>query len=324
MVEVLPLARTWVHGIQSGRPINVGDRMQMYDLVHRQIPLVSDQSEFNALWGAFEDCVNLGIAQLLASPSTVRELYSRLDAMAHFHEYAQSLLKSFRALESWLGYVQAADPILQRLDYWPDRPRNMREVIKLMLQDRVGLPPASLGSEIPGCDDDIGLRRFPNGVVDCKRIDSLLLPFLDTHGAEHTDWLLPSPYAFVPLPLKTKLAFLLCSKRAESPVSRLTIEIIKRIFLLAHGQCQVCREGSGGKEGMIPGSPQASFDGFQASTYFAGARHDCVFKTGCHGVGYYLDHTVRNIAELKQKLAALENLVRITYAKSLESDIAVQ
>jgi hypothetical protein len=107
-------------------------------------------------------------------------------------------------------------------------------------------------------------------------------------------------------------------------VSRLSIDIIKRIFFLAHGQCQVCREGSGGKEGMIPGSPQASFDGFQASTYFAGARHDCVFKMGRHGVGYYLDHTVRNIAALKQKLAVLENRVRITYAKSLESDIAVQ
>jgi hypothetical protein len=113
----------------------------------------------------------------------------------------------------------------------------MREVIKLMLQDRVGLPPPRLDSEIPGCDDGVGLRRFAIGVVDGKRIDSLLLPFLHTHGAEHTDWLLPSPYAFVPLPLKTKLAFLLCSKRAESPVSRLSImiEIIKpgRILLFA-------------------------------------------------------------------------------------------
>ena len=148
MVEVLPLARTWVHGIQSGRRINVGDRMQMYTLLHTDTP--PNQSEFNALWGAFEDCVNLGIAQLLASPSTVCELYSRLDAIAHFHEYAQSLLKSFRGLESRLDGVQAAEPILQRLDYWPDRPRNMREVIKLMLQDRVGLPPAWPGSEIPG------------------------------------------------------------------------------------------------------------------------------------------------------------------------------
>jgi hypothetical protein len=77
----------------------------------------------------------------------------------------------------------------------------------------------------------------------------------------------------------------------ESPVSRLTIEIIERIFLFAHWQC-VCLEGSG-KDGMIPGSPQASLDGFQASTYFAGARHDFVFKTGCHGVGYYLDLAAR-------------------------------
>jgi hypothetical protein len=67
-VEALPLARTWVHGIQSGRRINVGDRMQMHDLVHRQTPLVSDPSRVSALWRAFEDCVNLGIAQLLASP----------------------------------------------------------------------------------------------------------------------------------------------------------------------------------------------------------------------------------------------------------------
>jgi hypothetical protein len=104
----------------------------------------------------------------------------------------------------------------------------------------------------------------------------------------------------------------------ESPVSRLTIEIIERIFLFAHWQC-VCLEGSG-KEGMIPGSPQASLDGFQASTYFAGARHDFVFKTGCHGVGYYLDLTARKIAA---DSPGWSKLVRITYAKSLESDIAV-
>jgi hypothetical protein len=117
MVEVLPLARTWVHGIQSGRPINVGDRMQMYNLVYRPIP---DHSESNALWHAFEDCVNLGIAQLLASPSTIRELYSRLDAMAHFHEYAQALSRAFRGLkgELELGRIQAADPVLRWLYYW--------------------------------------------------------------------------------------------------------------------------------------------------------------------------------------------------------------
>ena len=179
LVEALPLARTWVHGIQSGRPINVGDRMQMYDLVHRQIPLVSDPSRVSALWRAYEDCVNLGIAQLLASPSTIRELHSRLDAMAHFHEYAQALSRGFRVLDR-VGCDQdapankrvllvtptdAAMLVLQRLDYWHDRPWNMREVIKLMLQDQLGLPP-SRDSEIPGCDDDVGLRRFPNGVVE--------------------------------------------------------------------------------------------------------------------------------------------------------------
>ena len=227
--EYLAIARTWVRGIQSGRRINVGDRMQMYDLVHTQLPHVSDPPRLNALWRAFEDCVNLGIAQLLASPSTVRELYSR--PMARFHEYAQSLWRGFLALE------RVGGPVLQRLDYWHDRPRTMREVIKLMLQDRVGLPPTLLDSEIPGCADDCGLRRFAIGVVDCKRIDSLLLPLLHTHGAAHTDWLLPSPYAFVPLPMNTQLAFLRCSKRAESPVSHLSIGLLKRILLFAY-QCQ--------------------------------------------------------------------------------------
>ena len=214
-VEALPLARTWVHGIQSGRRINVGDRMQMYDLVHNQMPLVSDPSRLNALWRAFEDCVNLGIAQLLASPSTIRELYSRLDAMAHFHEYAQALSRGFRALERGLGGVQAADPVLQRLDYW-HRPRNMREVIKLMLQDRLGLSPV--------------LQHSPMDAQNIQRIDSLLRPFLAAHPPVYSDWLLPAPYAFVLLPSKVKRTFLLCSKRAESPVSRLSIDIIERIL----------------------------------------------------------------------------------------------
>jgi hypothetical protein len=98
--------------------------------------------------------------------------------MAHFHEYAQALSRGFRVLDR-VGCHQdapandrvllvtptdAAMLVLQRLDYWHDRPRNMRGVIKLMLQDQLGLPP-SRDSEIPGCDDDVGLRRFPNGVV---------------------------------------------------------------------------------------------------------------------------------------------------------------
>ncbi len=132
-------------------------------------------------------------------------------------------------------------PVLQRLDYWHDRPRTMREVIKLMLQDRVGLPPTLSDSEIPGCADDVGLRRFAIGVVDCKRVDSLLLSLLHTHGAAHTDWLLPSPYAFVPLPMNTQRAFLLCSKRA--PVSHLSIGLLKRILLFAY-QCQFRPEKS--------------------------------------------------------------------------------
>ena len=85
-----------------------------------------------------------------------------------FHEYAQALSRGFRALEMEQNKIgrRQAHPVLvlQRLDYWHDRPRNMREVVKLMLQDQLGLPP-SRDSEIPGCDDDVGLRRFPNGVV---------------------------------------------------------------------------------------------------------------------------------------------------------------
>lgn len=236
--EYLTLARTWAHGLQSGRRISLGDRMQMYSLVHNQLPLISNHPRWNALWRAFEDCVNLGIARLLASPSTIRELH-RPDAMARFHTYALALARGFARLQ--MDYNQAAEValVLQRLDYWHDRPRSMREVIKLVLQDRLGLPPPLLASEIPGCDDDAGTRRFAIGVVDCKKIESLLLPLLHTHGAEHTDWLLPSPYAFVPLPFKRRIAFLLCSKRADSPVSRLSTALMTRILLFAH-QCQFC------------------------------------------------------------------------------------
>ena len=86
----LQVAHNWVRDVLSGRRINDGDRTQMYDLVHNQIPRIPDPSRLNALWRAFEDCVNLGIVQLLeTSPSFIRGLYSRLDAIAHFHEYAQ-------------------------------------------------------------------------------------------------------------------------------------------------------------------------------------------------------------------------------------------
>ncbi len=33
--EPLKVAREWVHDVLSGRRINVGDRMQMYDSVHK-------------------------------------------------------------------------------------------------------------------------------------------------------------------------------------------------------------------------------------------------------------------------------------------------
>ena len=157
--EYLTLARTWAHGLQSGRRISLGDRMQMYSLVHNQLPLISNHPRWNELWRAFEDCVNLGIARLLASPSTIRELH-RPDAMARFHTYALALARGFARLQ--MDYNQAAEvaPVLQRLDYWHDRPRSMREVIKLVLQDRLGLPPPLLASEIPGCDNDAGTRRF--------------------------------------------------------------------------------------------------------------------------------------------------------------------
>jgi hypothetical protein len=247
--EYMELARTWARGVQSGRRINVRDRMQMYDLVHNRMPLVSDAARLSALWRAFEECVDLGIAQLLRSPSSVRELLPRLDAMAHFHEYAQSLSSGFLSLqrmEDFLALQETAgrrllEPalVLQRLAHWHDRPRTMREVIKLVLQDRLGLPPHVPYSEIPGCADEAGVRRFALGVVDCERIDSLLLPFLHAHGAARTDWLLPSPYAFAPLPSKTMLAFVLCSKRAESPVSRLPIGLIRQALLFTY-QCRRC------------------------------------------------------------------------------------
>lgn len=235
--EYVELARTWARGVQSGRRISVSDRMQMYDLVHNRMPLVSDPARMSALWRAFEDCVDLGITQLLGSPSGVRELCPRLGAMAHFHDYARSLSSGFLCLPRMDDSL--ARQKMQRLDYWHDRPRTMREVIKLVVQDRLGLPPHVAASEIPGCADEAGARRFALGVVDCERVDSLLLPFLHAHGAAHTDWLLPSPYAFVPLPSKTMLAFVLCSKRAESPVSRLPIGLIRRALLFTY-QCSRC------------------------------------------------------------------------------------
>ena len=73
-------------------------------LVHNQLPLISNHPRWNELWRAFEDCVNLGIARLLASPSTIRELY-RPDAMARFHTYALALARGFARLQ--MDYNQA-------------------------------------------------------------------------------------------------------------------------------------------------------------------------------------------------------------------------
>ena len=100
--EYLTLARTWAHGLQSGRRISLGDRM--HSLVHNQLPLISNHPRWNELWRAFEDCVNLGIARLLASPSTIRELH-RPDAMARFHTYALALARGFARLQ--MDYNQA-------------------------------------------------------------------------------------------------------------------------------------------------------------------------------------------------------------------------
>jgi hypothetical protein len=97
-----------------------------------------------------------------------------------------------------------------------------------MLQDRLGLSPV--------------LQHSPMYAQNIERIESLLRPFLAAHPAEYSDWLLPAHYAFVPLPSKVKRTFLLCSKRAESPVSRLSIELVKRIFTFAQYHLFIQRE----------------------------------------------------------------------------------
>jgi hypothetical protein len=99
-----------------------------------------------------------------------------------------------------------------------------------MLQDQLGLPPVR--------------QHSPMGAEDVKRMESLLLPLLAAHPAAYSDWLLPAPYAFVPLPSKFKLAFVLCSKRAESPVSLWNIKTVTRILGFAGhlrfgGECSV-------------------------------------------------------------------------------------
>ena len=229
--ELLQVARKWVRDVQSGRKLGAGVRMQMYGLVHA--PLGSGGLECDklddkiALWRAFEACVNLGIEQLLGSPSSIRELYSRLDAMAHFHQYAQALSFGFCYLGRFQGgleAVPAAKPFFQRLGHVSeeDRPRVMAAILKLMLQDQLGLSPV--------------LQHSPMDAQNVERIETLLLPILAAHPAGYSNWLLPATFTFVPqCKPKIKLAFVLCSTRAESPVRTLPIELIKRILRLAAG-----------------------------------------------------------------------------------------
>ena len=226
--ELLQVARKWVRDVQSGRKLGAGVRMQMYGLVHAPLGsggLDGDKLDYKiALWRAFEACVNLGIEQLLGSPSSIRELYSRLDAMAHFHQYAQALSFGFCYLGRFQGgleAVPAAKPFFQRLGHVSeeDRPRVMAAILKLMLQDQLGLSPV--------------LQHSPMDAQNVESIETLLLPILAAHPARYSDWLLPAPYALEPLPSKVKLAFVLCSKRAESPVSQLSSRLIKRILVFA-------------------------------------------------------------------------------------------
>ncbi len=61
---------------------------------------------------------------------------------------------------------------------------------------------------------------------------------VDSRTAAHpgySDWLLPATYTFVPLPPEIKLAFVLCSTRAEGPISTLPTQLIRRILSLAAG-----------------------------------------------------------------------------------------
>ena len=94
--------------------------------------------------------------------------------------------------------------------------------MKLMLQDQLGLSPV--------------LQHSPMDAQNVERIETLLLPILAAHPAGYSNWLLPATFTFVPqCKPKIKLAFVLCSTRAESPVRTLPIELIKRILRFAAG-----------------------------------------------------------------------------------------
>jgi hypothetical protein len=240
MEQVRQVARKWVCDVQSGRKLGAGDKMQMHDLVHHLVPLVRDGAKIYRIWRAFEACVNLGVEQLLGSPSNIRtHLAGNIHALAHFHLYAQALCFGFSPVTKILGARDVIETIsvvlpnfIQRLGHQdrtiptsegnPVIPIGMGAILKHMLQDQL---------------------YSPMGAEDVKRMESLLLPLLAAHPAS-SDWLLPGPYAFVPLPSKFKLTFVLCSKRAESPVSRLSITMIERILGLARhlrfgGECSV-------------------------------------------------------------------------------------
>ena len=247
--EPLQVARKWVGDVQSGRNLNYGDRMEMYGLVWGLCTSSTGGAELDdiALWRAFEACVKLGIEQLLGSPSSIRELYSRLDAMAQFHAYASALSFGFSSFGRRLSDIMKSSDEYRwrKIEARKETQRDARVRLKLVLQDQLGLSPGLQHSPMDAKDpmravlkvmlqDQLGLspvlQHSPMDAQNVESIETLLLPILAAHPARYSDWLLPAPYALEPLPSKVKLAFVLCSKRAESPVRQLSSRLIKRIL----------------------------------------------------------------------------------------------
>ena len=152
-----------------------------------------------------------------------------------------------------------------------DRTNDMRAVIKLLLQDQRGIaasaganadapaarnslwrrlsnlslglpphlhhlsPPALQHLKIQEYADETGLRRFRRLFidVDVKKLESSLLPFLVAHLAHIRSGCFHHPPVY--FRSASKLAFLLCSNRAGSRVSYLSIAIIQR----DHRACSV-------------------------------------------------------------------------------------
>jgi hypothetical protein len=153
----------------------------------------------------------------------------------------------------------------------------MRAVIKLLLQDQRGIaasaganadapaarnslwrrlsnlslglpphlhhlsPPALQHLKIQDYADETGLRRFRRLFidVDVKKLESSLLPFLVAHLAHIRSGCFHHPPVY--FRSASKLAFLLCSNRAGSRVSYLSIALIQRIIGLA--QCHLRCDG---------------------------------------------------------------------------------